>query len=184
MNPLNFFLFSIGSIGIIFVSWRSLKTPRFHGFYRFFAFESCLAVVIINLKGWFANPFSPFQIISWIMLMASIVCVANGVMLLVREGKPDNRETSAPEMGFEKTTRLVTMGIYRYIRHPMYASLLFLAWGAFFKHLSWEGIIFSLLATIFLSLTARLEEIENQVKFGEDYSEYMRKTKKFIPFVY
>jgi protein-S-isoprenylcysteine O-methyltransferase Ste14 len=184
MNPLSIALFIIGSAGIIFISRRSLKTPHHHGFYRFFAFESCLALVVINLKVWFYNPFSLFQIFSWILLIISIILVVNGVILLVRMGKPDKKETTTPELGFEKTTRLVTEGIYRYIRHPLYASLLFLAWGAFFKRPSWEGVIFSVIATIFLSLTARVEEVENQAKFGESYSQYMRKTKRFIPFLY
>jgi len=61
---------------------------------------------------------------------------------------------------------------------------LFLAWGAFFKHPSWEGIVFSILATTFLNLTTQIEEAENLIKFGQPYAQYMQKTKRFIPFFY
>ena len=37
-------------------------------------------------------------------------------------------------LAFENTVKLVEVGLYRFIRHPMYASLLLLAWGAFLKH--------------------------------------------------
>jgi protein-S-isoprenylcysteine O-methyltransferase Ste14 len=49
----------------------------------------------------------------------------------------------------EKTTILVTTGAYRYIRHPLYSSLLFLAWGIFFKAPSWPGGLLALAATFF-----------------------------------
>jgi protein-S-isoprenylcysteine O-methyltransferase Ste14 len=184
MNTPGTWFFVIGSIGITVISWQSLKSPRYHGFYRFFAFEMCLALVAINLKVWFVNPFSSLQIISWMLLIISIVLVTFSVIFLIRLGKPHHQETSTPEFGFEKTTQLVTEGIYHFIRHPMYASLLFLAWGAFFKHPSWEGIVFSILATTFLNLTTQIEEAENLIKFGQPYAQYMQKTKRFIPFFY
>jgi protein-S-isoprenylcysteine O-methyltransferase Ste14 len=184
MNTLNIALFLVGSFVILMLSWRSLKVPGYHGFYRFFTFECCLALVIINRRFWFKDPFSPFQIISWILLFLSIITVTSSVVFLVRAGKPDFHKTDTPELGFEKTTHLVTSGIYKLIRHPMYASLLLLAWGAFFKHPSWEGIIFSGLASIFTNWTALVEETENKGKFGDAYAEYMQKTKRFIPFLY
>ena len=87
-------------------------------------------------------------------------------------------------VAFEKTTALVTVGIYRYIRHPLYSSLLFLAWGIFFKDPSWPGGLLAVVATLFLVATARVEEAENVRFFGEEYKEYMKQTKMFIPFLF
>jgi len=56
---------------------------------------------------------------------------------------------------------LVTEGIYRYIRHPMYSSLLLLAWGVFFKSFSWAALVLVLVATLALFATAKAEEAEN-----------------------
>jgi protein-S-isoprenylcysteine O-methyltransferase Ste14 len=86
-------------------------------------------------------------------------------------------------MGFEKTAELVTSGIFRYIRHPMYSSLLLLAWGVFFKAPSWPGVVLTAAATGCLVVTAKVEERENVRYFGLSYASYMRKTKMFIPFV-
>ncbi len=87
-------------------------------------------------------------------------------------------------MGIEKTTELVTTGAYRYTRHPIYSSLLFLAWGVFFKRPSWVGGLLASSATLFLLATAKAEESENLGYFGPAYSEYMKRTKMFIPFLF
>jgi protein-S-isoprenylcysteine O-methyltransferase Ste14 len=79
----------------------------------------------------------------------------------------------------------VTRGAYRFIRHPMYASLLLLAWGIFFKDpASLAGLALAGLASLCLYLTARVEESENLRRFGEEYRVYMRGTKRFIPFLF
>ncbi|MFQ6008112.1 MAG: methyltransferase family protein [Candidatus Zixiibacteriota bacterium] len=87
-------------------------------------------------------------------------------------------------MGIEKTAQLVTVGVYRYIRHPIYSSLLFLAWGVFIKYVSWETACLTAIATFFLIMTAKREEAENICYFGEAYRDYMRQTKMFIPFFF
>jgi protein-S-isoprenylcysteine O-methyltransferase Ste14 len=78
---------------------------------------------------------------------------------------------------------LVTTGIYGDIRHPMYSSLLLLAWGVFFKASSWPGLALAAAATGFLVATARAEERENIRFFGPSYESYMKRTKMFVPFI-
>jgi protein-S-isoprenylcysteine O-methyltransferase Ste14 len=97
---------------------------------------------------------------------------------------PDSERKDSSLFGIEKTTKLVTVGVYRYIRHPAYSSLLFLGWGAFFKQPSLLGYSLAVLITFFLTMTARMEEKENITYFGEAYKDYMKKTKMFIPFVF
>ena len=72
----------------------------------------------------------------------------------------------------------------KYIRHPLYTSLLLLGWRAFFKDPSLPGGILVLATCAFLTTTARVEEAENLDKFGVDYAAYMGTTKMFIPFLF
>ena len=176
-------IFLICSLYILFVSWKPLKDLSSHGFYRFFVFELVIVLFLLNVDYWLDYPLSLQQIISWIFLFGSIYPVLAGLRLLKIIGKPDQHLESETNYKFEKTTNLVTTGIYKYIRHPMYASLFYLGWGIFFKHIEVVQTVVLILLVIFLYLTARYEEKENIKHFGDEYSTYMKKSKMFIPFV-
>jgi protein-S-isoprenylcysteine O-methyltransferase Ste14 len=98
-------------------------------------------------------------------------------------GEQDAQRDDAPMLDFEKTTTLVTTGVYRYIRHPLYSSLFLLGWGIFFKDPSWFGGGLAAAATLLLVATAKMEERENLRYFGAEYREYMQRTKLFVPFI-
>ena len=178
-------VFVLLSIILIAISWKSLQKPHSHGFYRFFVWESILGLFLINVKFWFYNPFSWNQIIAWILLVVCLVPLLLGIYGLRKQGKPtEYREGDASLLAFEKTTALVTGGIYHFIRHPLYSSLFLLVWGIFFKHPSWAGIILASISTILLLYTAKADEAECVQFFGEQYVDYMKHTKMFIPKVF
>jgi protein-S-isoprenylcysteine O-methyltransferase Ste14 len=181
---LKFILFLLATAGLAYLSRASLARPRSHGFYRFFAFEAILALTLLNVEKWFRASLSWHQLISWPLLLISAFLAFHGVSLLRRIGKPDAGREEASLIGFEKTTALVTAGAYKYIRHPLYSSLLFLAWGVFFKAPSWPGALLALAAALCLVATARVEEAENLRFFGPAYEGYRRRTKMFIPFLF
>jgi len=166
-------IFVVVSAGIIYLSWPSLRNPHSHGFFRFFAFESILVLILLNIENWFSDPFSVHQVISWLLLFSSLPLAVHGFYLLRIIGKPQGN-----------TTTLVMIGAYKYIRHPLYVSLLLLAWGVFFKGPSLLGCLLAMVTSTFLIATARVEEEENLNKFGPDYVAYMKKTKMFIPFLF
>jgi protein-S-isoprenylcysteine O-methyltransferase Ste14 len=177
--------FGVLSVWLGYVSRKSLRVPGSHGFYRFFAWEAILALIILNAPVWFRDPLAWYQLISWFLLFISLVPLTLGVQLLRTRGKPNREERPEPDLlAFEKTTRLVTSGVYRYIRHPLYSSLLLLNWGVFFKDISLLGELLAILATFFLILTAKADEAECIQTFGADYQEYMKRTKMFIPYVF
>jgi len=176
--------FLLGSVVLVWVSLKSLRNLRAHGLYRFFAWEILLVMVALNVNGWFQNPFVWYQLISWALLIISAVLVILGMRLLHQMGKQDAGRNDASLYAFEKTSKLVTVGLYRYIRHPLYSSLFFLGWGIFFKSPSWLDIALAILCTFFLLETARMEEAENIKYFGDEYLEYMKRTKMFVPFVF
>jgi protein-S-isoprenylcysteine O-methyltransferase Ste14 len=173
-----------GTLGIVWVSRKALRNVRNHGFYRFFAWEFILILFVLNVNYWLIDPFSFRQIMAWILLIIALVLILQGVQLFRRKGKI-NQERDAPALvGIEKTTQLVTSGLYHVIRHPFYSSLLFLTWGIFLKRFSWIGVLLGMAATIFLILTAKMEEVENIAYFGEEYRAYMQKTRMFIPYIF
>ncbi|MBN1147022.1 MAG: isoprenylcysteine carboxylmethyltransferase family protein [Anaerolineales bacterium] len=177
-------IFVLATGGLLYVSRLSLRSFKLHGFYRFFAWEAILVLVLLNLDDWFRTPFAPHQLISWSLLLLSLFLVIHGFHLLRLGGEPDAQRQEAGLLGLEKTTRLVTSGAYNYIRHPLYSSLLCLAWGVFFKSPSWIGGALAACASLFLTLTAKTEEAENIRYWGEEYRGYMERTKMFIPYLF
>jgi protein-S-isoprenylcysteine O-methyltransferase Ste14 len=168
--------FAAGSALIIWFSWTvSIRARRFHGIARFFAFESILALFLLNVRGWFHDPASALQIFSWFLLAGSIALAAGSISLYVK--------LAAPRGQFENSTRLVESGIYRYIRHPMYGSLMLLGLGIFFKRVTTLSSFLAFVVVLALGLTALIEEGEMRTRFGEDYAAYKRRTRMFVPFV-
>ena len=165
----------VATIAIAVFNWEfSVKARRFHGIYRLFSFESIVILALLNWRFWFVDPFSWNQIISWIVLIGSIPLAVEGFRLLRIVGKPQGQ--------FENTTKLVTVGVYRYIRHPLYASLIFVGLGVFFKQISLIGVVLALVNLGAMIATARTEEKEMVRAFGIEYEFYMRRTKMFIPY--
>jgi protein-S-isoprenylcysteine O-methyltransferase Ste14 len=103
-------------------------------------------------------------------------------MTMKKTGKADDKR-EGDLYTFEKTTRLVETGIFRYVRHPLYGSLLFLTWGIYLKHPDLFLMRIALLSTIFLILTSLVEERENITYFGDKYRVYRNRTKMFLPFL-
>ena len=176
-------LFGIVSLPVIVISWRALFNFRSHGFYRFFSWECIIWLFISNYSYWFVDPFNIKQIFSWIFLFISIYLVLAGVILLKTKGKPTKSRDENALYQFEKTTELIDQGIYKYIRHPLYASLIFLTWGIFLKNTTGLLFLIATLSTAFLFLTALFDEKECIGFFGEKYIDYMNRTKRFIPFI-
>ena len=166
-----------GTVVIIVFSWFfSVKHKRYHGIYRFFSFESIFILLILNLKFWFKEPLSIHQIFSWILLFSSIYPGIAGYLLLKNMGKS--------EKSFENTTVLVKTGIYKYIRHPLYCSLLLLGTGIMFKNLTGTTLVLGIINAIAIFLTARTEEGEMNARFGDIYKAYITETRMFIPFIF
>jgi protein-S-isoprenylcysteine O-methyltransferase Ste14 len=177
-------IFVILSIPILIVSWKPLLKLNTHGFFRFFSWECIIWLLVNNYSFWFQDIFSWKQIISWILLIVAAYVVLAGVYMLRKAGKASFAREDTELYKFEKTTALVETGIYKYIRHPLYSSLLILTWGIYFKNTNLTLLLISIISSICLYYTAKIEEDENIAFFGEKYIAYMKRSEMFIPFIW
>ncbi len=177
-------IFAILSLPVVIISWRTLYNLKSHGFYRFFSWECIVLVLVVNYRFWFVNPISIMHIFSWIFLILSGYLIITGANLIKKVGKPDENRNEKTLYKFEKTSELIDYGIYKYIRHPLYSSLLFLTWGIALKNITEPTLIISFLSTGFLYLTAIFDEKECIIFFGDKYKMYMKHSKRFIPFIF
>jgi protein-S-isoprenylcysteine O-methyltransferase Ste14 len=178
-------IFLILSIPIIYVSRHVFLNIRSHGFFRFLGWECTAWLLANNYIYWFTDAFSWNQILSWIFLVYSLYLIVAGVLLLMNLGKSDQNRVDDSLYKFEKTTELVDTGLYKFIRHPLYGSLIFLSWGIYLKNItSLLFLAIVVIANILYFITAKFDEKECIQYFGEKYKDYMKRSKMFIPFIF
>ena len=80
--------------------------------------------------------------------------------------------------------RLITNGPYRLTRHPMYLSEIIFSFSIPMIFDSLYGLLLPLICIPLLLYRIRFEERALVSRFGQEYLEYSRRTKKLIPYIY
>jgi protein-S-isoprenylcysteine O-methyltransferase Ste14 len=81
--------------------------------------------------------------------------------------------------------KLVSRGLYRFVRHPMYASFLLIALAQAFLLPNWVAGMSGLVGfSVLFFMRVDVEERMMLDIFGDEYRVYCAKTKRIIPYVY
>lgn len=83
----------------------------------------------------------------------------------------------------KENAKLITTGAYRYVRHPMYLSVLLVMLAVSVTTITVENLILFEVLIYVLYLKARKEEELWKNRSDNEYEEYKKHTKMFIPFV-
>lgn len=82
----------------------------------------------------------------------------------------------------KKNDVLAIVGPYSYVRNPLYFGTFVAALGAFILIQNWWlTILFILVFVLFYGAAIRSEEIFLQDKFGDEFAEYSKNVKAFLP---
>ncbi len=92
--------------------------------------------------------------------------------------------THAAEYQIKKNHVLVTKGIYKYVRHPIYTGMFLSCIGAELVAGSYLFVAFLLLLPFTAYLQAKREETILTEKFGDEYINYIKTTNMFIPYIW
>ncbi len=82
----------------------------------------------------------------------------------------------------KKNATLITTGIYQYVRHPMYLSVIITSFAFLsttFSYIEWILFVFLI---IVLFLKAKIEE-SIWSNHTEEYEEYKKRSKLILPFI-
>jgi protein-S-isoprenylcysteine O-methyltransferase Ste14 len=114
--------------------------------------------------------------VRWVGVGLGVLCVL-GIYWLFSSIGTGITPTSATR----KEHKLVTHGIYRWIRHPLYTvgSSLFISFGMMAD--SWFVAALGILTFILMAIRTPKEEANLIEKFGDEYREYMKQTGRFLP---
>jgi protein-S-isoprenylcysteine O-methyltransferase Ste14 len=78
---------------------------------------------------------------------------------------------------------VVSTGPYAYIRHPIYAAVMYFAWAGALDHRSWASAGAALLITIGAFIRMSVEERMVVDRYPE-YAAYEARVRRIIPFIY
>jgi hypothetical protein len=85
---------------------------------------------------------------------------------------------------YKQDHELVTSGPYRFIRHPIYTGLIVMFIGTFLYYGSLFVLILFIILTVMFLLRVGKEEAIMKRLFGKKYTDYMKTSKRLIPFIY
>jgi protein-S-isoprenylcysteine O-methyltransferase Ste14 len=77
--------------------------------------------------------------------------------------------------------RLVTTGLYRYTRNPMYLGHLIFMTGLAITFRSWLAVAILVINAAWFDWRVRGDETRLRALFGQPYDEYCRRVKRWIP---
>lgn len=114
-------------------------------------------------------------------LIAGTVLLAAGLWLFHRS-HADLGTNWSITLQVRERHRLVTQGVYRLVRHPMYSALFLYSIGQLLALPNWVAGP-SYLATfgVLFALRVLAEERMMLEEFGDEYAAYMAKTKRLVP---
>ena len=90
----------------------------------------------------------------------------------------------SPEVTLQKEHRLVTDGLYRYIRHPRYLGGMIQGIGLSLLFRSWIGLVLTLVFVIIILFRIKDEEVLMNKEFGETWKDYCQKSWRLLPFIF
>src|SRR5256712_1882575 len=117
-------------------------------------------------------------------LVAGVTCFVIGLWLFYRS-HADLGTNWSITLEVREQHRLITQGVYRRIRHPMYLALVLYSVGQALVIPNWvAGPANLIVFAILLTLRVRAEERMMGEAFGDEYAVYSARTKRLVPGVW
>jgi protein-S-isoprenylcysteine O-methyltransferase Ste14 len=119
-----------------------------------------------------------------IQLAIGVVCLVVGLWLFYRS-HADLGDYWSVTLEVREQHRLVTGGIYRRLRHPMYVALIVFAFGQALVIPNWfVGPMYLAAMLVLFFLRVGPEEAMMREQFGAEYDAYCAATKRLVPGVW
>ena len=130
-----------------------------------------IALVAIPSSGAWSRPW-------WLWALAAMLAGAGAVVMAMSALGLGRSLTPTPvpvESGV-----LVTTGMYRWVRHPIYSGLLLVVGGVVLRSASWWTVVVGVVTVVFFNIKARWEEARLAEQYP-DYPRYAASVGRFLP---
>ena len=179
---------------IVMVAIRAPHGQRSHGIPVVRSRKGKLEIVLLTIAWlafflpliWIATPVlaSADYTLRPVPLLTGTVCLTLGLWLFQLSHADLGANWSITLEVLEKH-RLVTQGVYRRVRHPMYTALLLYSVGQALVLPNYvAGPSYGVTMALLVALRIGPEERMMLEEFGKDYQEYMAQTKRLVPGVW
>jgi protein-S-isoprenylcysteine O-methyltransferase Ste14 len=161
--------------------WLGMRSERWYRLaYNFIAVVTLLPILVLPVllidKEIYSIPL-PWLVITTILQVLAVIVLIIGLRQTGITSFLGLRQAFLPE----DTTppRLVTGGLYRYVRHPLYTAGLVFIW--LIPIMTWNLLALIIGLTAYIFIGAYFEERKLLLEFGEEYAQYRRHTPMLIP---
>ena len=115
------------------------------------------------------------NLISFIILLVGVLILINPILKFIKS------KTTIDPIKFKKVNKLITSGIYKYSRNPMYLGLLMIVISTSIFYLNIFSITTPILFVCWINrFQIKREEIFLTEKFGKEYISYKTKTRRWM----
>ncbi|MFW9999539.1 MAG: methyltransferase family protein [Candidatus Hodarchaeota archaeon] len=128
-------------------------------------------------------PFIPFWNDLIVAYIGIIFLIIGGIIMVISRIQLGKYGTPVVHTGEEH--KLVTNGLYKIVRHPMYFGAIMMTLGTYVAFRSILLLIGAAISYIpLMRIRIKVEEETLIGTFGDDYRNYIKRTRKLIPFIY
>ena len=152
---------------------------------------------------WLHAPMAAVQVAGWVLLFVALVQydlgrfggLAQARVIVHRRGTgrgggrraggygpmagaAEELPAPPPDIPQARLEPLVTHGVHRYVRHPLYTAMFLVFWGRAFDE---AALMTASWATLYLVIGTRFEERKLMEIYGADYARYSAAVPRFLP---
>ena len=140
-----------------------------------------LVAIVLMLVLHFLLPVHKFVPVPWNIL--GVVPLACGIALNLIADRAF-RQVQSTVKPFEQPTALITIGVFRITRNPMYLGHLIFMLGLAVTFWSWFALVLLAARAIWFHRRVLGDEQRLEARFGADYAAYRRQVKRWIPCIF
>ena len=140
-----------------------------------------LLVLILVVSNYFSSKkiglilISNQKLISFIIFLIGVIILINPIVKFIKS------KTTIDPIKFKKVNKLITSGIYKYSRNPMYLGLLMIVISTSIFYLNIFSIATPMLFYFWINrFQIKREEVFLTEKFGKEFLLYKAKTRRWI----
>ena len=140
-----------------------------------------IGLILFGPQGFLLLPQSMGAWLPYLQVLGVGICIVGLLLSFIAALRLGKNLTPLPCP--KDDSQLVQLGLYRFVRHPIYSGVLIVGFGWLLIYPYALTLLYVIALTIFFEFKIKLEERWLLEKFPA-YAEYCKKVKKLIPWVY